>query len=157
MKKYIKVSNGNIHIVLFRIKQFVNRMEVISMQAQYPIAVKMKKLFPNDKSIVVKSQLSYLSQHDCVIEIDKEAGGNKYIRVNYQQNTHAFLIQVGDKIRFTGNNIYTKYKNTLTKNTVIETWQAGNKLACKEQTHWSVITAHDYDMVCEEELNNELN
>ena len=114
-------------LVAFRIKQFIERMGAISMQRFYPDAKWRNKLFPpaaNAPRLAEKSVKSYLMVGDYKVEVDHRKLGRKekglsYIRINYAGNSSGFLIEIGDKIRFAGNDIYliqNRHSSSLDKN-----------------------------------------
>ncbi len=164
--KYITVTKGNIHLVAFRIKKFIERMEVIGMQSFYLDTQKRVKQFGKDSFDVTQSSVGYLSNRDYILEVVRDyrgiVGKDKpltFIRVNYQQSTCGFLIGTGEKIRITPTHIFIHAQRIHRKGSAYpyEVWQRGDESRRIRQTDRNVREDTQYWKDYEEEQMRELN
>ena len=143
--KYTTITDKNIHLIMFRIKQFISRMQIISMQNFYLDTIQHNKQF-GEKGIE-KSQTSYLDANEYKIETDF-MHGRRFIKVNYQAGNSAFLLEVGNKIRITPSNIYvsapfvTDFKRN--RKFPLEIWSKGNLELCARQTEDNIHYSNAY-------------
>jgi hypothetical protein len=96
-KPYITVSNENIHLIAYRLKQFIYRMGTIAQKSIYPSTVKKVSLLGKGKHDITESMIAYLSSSDFTLEVDTNYPdfGDKFIRLNYQKNCNGRLITKG--------------------------------------------------------------
>src|SRR6187399_246088 len=142
LSHYTTITEGNIHLIAFRIKQFIERMETIGMQNQYPTNKLMKQIFGDinrntDLEVITQSQVSYLSKNDYLLEIDRDIRDNSpYIRINFQLGCNGMLLKVGDKVRITPNRFYIHQPHVIQKSNEAfprKVWFKGNEDNCHYQ------------------------
>lgn len=143
MKKsnYTTVTKENLHLILHRIKQFINRTGCITMQGFYHNSKRFNSQFPFLDKKVEKSMLSYLLKDDCIVEIEKNMG-EPFIRVNYQYGTHGFTIKIGDKIRFTGSHVYFLTNFPTDKTKYLDVWVTSSE---HEKAWQEAVISKQYD------------
>jgi len=160
--KYTTITKENIHLIAFRIKQFIERMEIIGMQCQYPTAKKMltafgKQPFPNN--FITKSVISYLMISDYRLEIERNMGKLPFIRINYQYNNCGMLLKVGDKICILPNHIHLKRPNVFldepNRAFGLDTWFKGNYNKAINQSLETKQYSDDYWNMCDKEYELE--
>jgi len=115
MKKFTEVNAGNIHLICYRIKQFIQRHGCVSDTAYYNSRVRcMDQYLPkgfrytNGFSIphLTESNASYFLADKARIEVDTMFG-KTFIRVSASPDC-ALVIYCGDKIRITPNDVYMR-------------------------------------------------
>ena len=115
MKKshYITITAANIHLIAYRIKQFIENSGIIAMQCQYPTNKLLLQVFGKEYHIqdmkfdrITQSDISYLANDDYQLEIERNMGKDPFIRINYQYFNSVFLLKIGDKIRILPNRVY---------------------------------------------------
>ena len=154
---YITITKGNIHLVAFRIKQFIERMETIGMRSFYLDTMKNAKIFGKGNFDVLQSQKNYLSKYDYNLEVDTMRG-NTFIRINYQMNCSGILLRVGEKIRITSSHIYTRrprIHHKIGRAYPLEVWSKGDPNICANQTWVNKRQSDDYWREVEAEWDRE--
>lgn len=170
--KYITITAGNIHLIKFRIKSFIERMETVGMQAFYQdVAKRIKHLDQgNGRRTVDRSRIQYMSSSDFKISLDRSKtwsfrnltnrDDKLFIRLNYKANTAGQLIWEGTKIRITPTNIFIIEPKLLHKSGDIylrEVWAKGDADMCFNQTKRDKTYADQYWEDYEREQIDELN
>lgn len=161
--QYTTITKENIHLILYRLQRFVQKMEVVAMQNYYPTASLLKSITKekSDYNYITHSQVSYLDSNDYLLEIETEMGNLPFIRCNYQNNNSAFLLKVGYKIKILPNHIYIKkahilYENKPQQAHLIETWCKGDKKLSDQQSRWVDVTGKMYDEICKMKYEEDL-
>ena len=102
MKKshYITITAANIHLIAYRIKQFIENSGIIAMQCQYPTNKLLLQVFGKEYHIqdmkfdrITQSDISYLANDDYQLEIERNIGKDPFIRINYQYFNSGFLLK----------------------------------------------------------------
>ena len=143
--KYITVTRENIHLIAYRIKKFVERMEVIGMQSFYLDTQRKVKQFGKERFDVTESRVGFLSNEDYKLEVVLNYRGiintdapECFIRINFQKSTCGFTINTGTKIRITPTHIFLHAPLYDKKRAYpYEVWSMGNKNECDYQTEES--------------------
>ena len=135
--KYTTITKDNIHLIAFRIKQFIERMGCVSMTNYYPWAALRKEVFGDIKDNITQSNECLMLASEYKMEIDRNCIGRRkddpFIRFNFHYGASAFLLEVGDKVCIKTNHIYAKTKRILDNDKNREIWKKGNPEKAQEQ------------------------
>ena len=119
--KYTVISEKNIELIKFRLKQFIERVGSLSMVSHYPTNKLRTQVLGSKEDglpIITKSNPSILTSDDYLLEIERDVdmGETPFIRVNYNEDQSGFLLKVGDKIRIATTSVHVFKEKSVHEN-----------------------------------------
>lgn len=171
MAKQILVTTRNLHLINYRLQQFLNRNQCVSMQGFYRYATtkRYNQMINPTKHIerkVEKTAISYMVSGDAKFEVvrkDKCEGIMKqfveqdFIRINYAQGSCGFMIELGCKISFMPTRIVMNKKGPISRESekMEGVWLPADVRKGESYSQMEKHYTDDYYATCDEEYNEQ--
>jgi hypothetical protein len=159
-KKFIKITDQNIHLIFDRVKKFVQKHKNLKSYSEYPDSIWQSKIpCGNFQKIgghafpLITRSLEYHFDFNSKIELDEDFFNKerKFIRIVFSKSS-AMLIEIGNWIKIGSSSITIIHKKFLSSTNVIDYWELSNEENVSKYKQEELLMENVFENEIEEEF-----